>query len=181
MFTFNCLQTKAFLNFSILVARFNNFFRVESKKWRIKTLPLLIWGNSLIGNIALIKDMNPKMQVNSENSGRFQSSRVGPSCYINDLPVGWSYLEHSWSLQWAGQSLQSTDCWSEYLYRLLTTVLRAEHILCNALFWVADFSGIWYLVWTRSSMILKNCLFIVNWWIVFMCPKSPIGREERKG
>ena len=30
---------------------------------------LLIGGNSLIGNFALIKDMNPKMQVRSKNPG----------------------------------------------------------------------------------------------------------------
>ena len=68
MFTFNCLQTKAFLNFSILVAIFNNFFRVESKNAESKHFPF-DWGNSLIGNFALIKDMNPKMQVRSKNPG----------------------------------------------------------------------------------------------------------------
>ena len=30
---------------------------------------LLIGGNSLIGDFALIKDMNPKMQVRSKNAG----------------------------------------------------------------------------------------------------------------
>ena len=68
MFTFNCLQTKAFLNFSILVARFNSIFRVESTNAESKPTPSDS-SNSLIGNIALIKDMNPKMQVRSKNAG----------------------------------------------------------------------------------------------------------------
>ena len=37
------------------------------------------WGNSLIGNIALIKDMIPQMQVNSTNAGTFHTYRVAPS------------------------------------------------------------------------------------------------------
>ena len=37
------------------------------------------WGNSLIGNIALIKDMIPQMQVNSTNAGPFHTYRVAAS------------------------------------------------------------------------------------------------------
>ena len=52
----------------MLVARFDNFFRVESKNAESKHFPF-DWGNSLIGNFALIKDMNPKLQVRSKNPG----------------------------------------------------------------------------------------------------------------
>ena len=51
-----------------LVARFNSIFRVESKNAESKHFPF-DWGNSLIGNFALIKDMNPKLQVQSKNPG----------------------------------------------------------------------------------------------------------------
>ena len=39
------------------------------KHRKFKTITLLIGGNSLIGDFALIKDMNPKMQVRSKNAG----------------------------------------------------------------------------------------------------------------
>ena len=94
MFTFDCLGTKASLNFSILVARFNNFFRVESKNAESKNLPLLIGGNSLIGDFALIKDM----QYASTNAGGYPQmqvvihrSRVAASCasshYFSNMSV----------------------------------------------------------------------------------------------
>ena len=84
MFTFNCLLIKIFLNFSILVARFNSIFRVESKNAESKHFPF-DWGNSLIGNFALINDMNPKLQVWSQNPG--------PSPKIQGTPlVGYKVL-----------------------------------------------------------------------------------------
>ena len=41
--------------------------------------PPFDWGNSLIGDIALIKDMIPQMQVYSMNAGPFHTYRVASS------------------------------------------------------------------------------------------------------
>ena len=47
--------------------------------------PPFDWGNSLIGNIALIKDMIPQMQVNSMNAWPNHTYRVAPSLGIAEI------------------------------------------------------------------------------------------------